>query len=139
MAHSLQYSIVVMGFQYGEMILAISKANPKKSIKFRSGMLFNLKEGATCKGGVTHDDLVARGSDYIDNGGNIFRRPTLDEYVVLMRRVPAPTYPQHARAMVAMMDVSEGDKVLEAGSGSGGLTLYLSKDGKEKNRGVGCG
>jgi len=46
-----------------------------------------------------------------------------------MKRIAAPTYPKQAHAMVAMMDVAEGNKVLEAGSGSGGLTLFLSRSG----------
>lgn len=91
--------------------------------------LFKLRSGGTYGRGVSHDYLVARRSVWVEELGQIFRRPTLDEYVVLMNRVPVPTYPKDGRAMVAMMDVMEGSTVLEAGSGSGGLTLYLSQNG----------
>lgn len=126
-----------MGFRYGEMVLAISVVRPQKArdhkafVKFKSRRLFKLKEGGTYRGCITHHNLITEGSDYIEGDGEIFRRPTLNEYVVLMNRVPAPTYPEDALTMVAMMDVNEGSKVLEAGSGSGGLSLYLSKNGKQ--------
>lgn len=114
----------MLGFQYGELILAI------KPTKYCGRMsLVKLKNGGRHRDCIAHDDLVEMRSAYIEKNGETFRRPTLDEYVVLMKRVPAPTYPKDARTMAAMMDVAEGSKVLEAGAGSGGLTLYLSKNG----------
>ena len=109
-----------VGFQYGELILAIRACGSKS--------LFLLKQGGKYRQ-VTHDDLRGRDSVYVQCNGVTFRRPTLDEYVVLMERVPAPTYPKDAQTMVAQMDVGEGSRVVEAGAGSGGLTLQLSKNG----------
>ena len=114
-----------VGFQYGELILAIRTNGTRR--------LFELKQGGQWGGSsrrISHDDLKANGSTYVRSDGIVFRRPTLDEYVVLMERVPAPTYPKDARTMMALMDVGKGSRVMEAGAGSGGLTLQLSNNGK---------
>lgn len=120
-------STVAVGFQYGELVLATTTGS-------KSGVtrkLFKLKRGCKFKATVSHDDLVAVKSTHIAVNKDTFRRPTLDDYVVLMDRVPAPTYPKDAQTMATILDVGEGSKVLEAGSGSGGLTLYLSRNGSD--------
>ena len=111
------------GFVYGEIILSARSKGPRK--------LLELCKGSTL-GDISHDDLVGKGSEFVETSGRTFRRPTLEEYCVLMKRIATPTYPKDAQTMVAMLDLAGGSRVVEAGAGSGGMTLYLSKNGINK-------
>lgn len=57
------------------------------------------------------------------------QRVSLADYVLHMKRVATPSYPKDIQVMLSMADVRQGSFVLEAGSGSGALTLYLSSAG----------
>jgi tRNA (adenine57-N1/adenine58-N1)-methyltransferase catalytic subunit len=54
-------------------------------------------------------------------------RPTLADYVLKMQRGAQVIYPKDAALIVMFADVFPGATVLEAGSGSGALTLALAR------------
>ncbi len=96
--------------------------------------LFRLKEGGSFdfhRGSVRHTALAEApfGSRIHAGQGEAFtlHRPTLEDYVLQMPREATPAYPKDAATICFLLDLAPGQRVLEAGSGSGGLTLFLAR------------
>ena len=87
------------------------------------------KEWHTHKGWITHDDLIGlpEGSVVSTTAGLKFTAfiPLLADYVLSMPRGATIVYPKDAAMIVGVADIYPGAKVLEAGVGSGALTLSL--------------
>lgn len=58
-------------------------------------------------------------------------KASIQEEVENMRMFSRPIYPYDSGIMCAMLDIGPGTRVLEAGTGSGGNTLYMAKLGAE--------
>ncbi|MFV2142803.1 tRNA (adenine-N1)-methyltransferase [Isoptericola sp. G70] len=91
-----------------------------------------LAEGATFhthKGYFRHDDLIGRPEGWVvtNTAGveYLALRPLLSDYVLSMPRGAAVVYPKDAGQIVQMADIFPGARVVEAGVGSGALTLSL--------------
>ncbi|XP_013856543.1 tRNA (adenine(58)-N(1))-methyltransferase, mitochondrial [Austrofundulus limnaeus] len=115
---------------YGEMLVA--EYRKKKQLEYKK--MFQLQDSAHLQsswGVIPHDDLVGQPANCFrktNKGFPIFiRRASLEDYVLHMKRGPEIIYPKDAATMLMMMDVMEGDCVLESGSGSGGMSLFLSR------------
>ena len=87
------------------------------------------KEWHTHKGWITHDDLIGlpEGSVVSTTAGLKFTAfiPLLADYVLSMPRDATIVYPKDAAMIVGVADIYPGARVLEAGVGSGALTLSL--------------
>ena len=83
----------------------------------------------THKGYFRHEDLIGapEGSVALSSGGVAYLalRPLLADHVLSMPRGPAVVYPKDAGQIVAMADIFPGARVVEAGVGSGALTMSL--------------
>ncbi|XP_061157090.1 tRNA (adenine(58)-N(1))-methyltransferase, mitochondrial isoform X3 [Syngnathus typhle] len=115
---------------YGELLVA--EYHKKGCVEFRK--MFQLQLGTrllSSWGIILHDDVVGQPAAHVQRtsrGVPIFiRRASLEDYVLYMKRGPAISYPKDASAMLLMMDVTEGDYVLDSGSGSGAMSLFLSR------------
>ncbi|XP_044021887.1 tRNA (adenine(58)-N(1))-methyltransferase, mitochondrial isoform X2 [Siniperca chuatsi] len=115
---------------FGELLVA--EYRKKGRVEFRK--MFQLQTGTRLQsswGIVPHDDIAGQpaGRFLLTNRGVpiLIRRASLEDYVLYMKRGPAIAYPKDAGAMLMMMDVTEGDCVLESGSGSGAMSLFLSR------------
>jgi tRNA (adenine57-N1/adenine58-N1)-methyltransferase len=87
------------------------------------------KEFHTHKGSIQHDELIdsPEGSVITTTGGVTYlaMRPLLSDYVLSMPRGAAVVYPKDAGQVVHMADIFPGARVVEAGVGSGALTMSL--------------
>ena len=87
------------------------------------------KEFHTHQGSFPHDALIGapEGTVVTSTGGIAYfaLRPLLADYVLSMPRGAAVVYPKDAAQIIAMADIFPGARVLEAGVGSGALTLSL--------------
>ncbi|MDQ0374844.1 tRNA (adenine-N1)-methyltransferase [Cellulomonas humilata] len=91
-----------------------------------------LAEGAsfhTHRGYLNHDQLLGapEGSVVRNTAGIEYLavRPLLADYVLSMPRGAAVVYPKDSGQIVAMADIYPGARVIEAGVGSGALTMSL--------------
>ena len=87
------------------------------------------KEWHTHKGWIVHDDLIGlpEGSVVSTSAGLKFTAfiPLLTDYVLSMPRGATIVYPKDSALIVGFADIFPGARVLEAGVGSGALTLSL--------------
>lgn len=87
------------------------------------------KDFHTHKGSIPMDSLIGapEGSVVTTTGGVTYlaMRPLLADYVLSMPRGAAVVYPKDAGQVVHMADVFPGARVVEAGVGSGALTMSL--------------
>jgi tRNA (adenine57-N1/adenine58-N1)-methyltransferase len=91
-----------------------------------------LQPGATFhthKGYFKHEELIGRPEGWVvTNTAGIeylALRPLLSDYVLSMPRGAAVVYPKDAGQIVQMADIFPGARVVEAGVGSGALTMSL--------------
>jgi tRNA (adenine57-N1/adenine58-N1)-methyltransferase len=110
----------------GERVLLVDGRGRRYLVTLRAGGEFHTHLGA-----VAHDDLIgtAEGSRVRTSGGNrlLAFRPTLADYVLKMRRGAQVVYPKDAALILVYADIFPGARVLEAGTGSGALTLALAR------------
>ncbi|MDQ3218753.1 MAG: tRNA (adenine-N1)-methyltransferase [Actinomycetota bacterium] len=113
-------------FEAGERALFIDSRGRRYLIMLAAGKQFHSHLGT-----VAHDDLIGApdGSELKASSGARLRafRPTLADFVLKMQRGAQVIYPKDVALIVAYADIFPGAKVLEAGSGSGSLTLGLAR------------
>jgi tRNA (adenine57-N1/adenine58-N1)-methyltransferase len=96
--------------------------------------LITLEEKATFqfdKGRVPHDDIIGlgEGSTLRSSKGVplVAMRPRLADHVLRMKRGAAVMYPKDTGALITWADIAPGCVVVESGTGSGALTIALSR------------
>jgi tRNA (adenine57-N1/adenine58-N1)-methyltransferase len=112
----------------GERVLLVDGKDRRYLLKLRTGATFHTHSGL-----VAHDDLigVAEGTTVEASTGRRFLvlRPTLADVVLKMPRGAQVIYPKDLGAILMSADIGPGMRVLEAGVGSGALSMTLLRAG----------
>ena len=112
-------------FEYGETVTLWDRRERQYMFTLAIGKRFESHIG-----NVEHEDLVGQseGSWITTNKGHFLLafRPTRAEFTVNMKRIATVVYPKDIGIILSYANVYPGAKVLEAGSGSGALTIALS-------------
>ena len=111
-------------FAYGDRVQLTDAKGKLHTITLKSG-----GEWHTHKGWLIHDLIVGmpQGSVVETTAGLKFLafKPLLGDYVLSMPRGATIVYPKDAALIVGFADIAPGLRVLEAGVGSGALTISL--------------
>jgi len=108
----------------GERVTLSDPKGRRHSVLLVPGGVFH-----TTKGGISHDDLIGvpEGSVVMSAGGVAYLafRALLEEFTVTMPRGATVVYPKDAAHILVQTDIFPGARVLEAGAGSGALSIFL--------------
>jgi tRNA (adenine57-N1/adenine58-N1)-methyltransferase len=109
-------------FSEGELILLVDKVGRRHRVRLKAGARHSLHSGA-----IDHDVLIGRSEGVVVTtqlGARLLAvRPTFAEQVTGRVRQAQPIYPKDLGAILVGADIHPGAKVLEAGTGTGALTL----------------
>ncbi|MBI3997807.1 MAG: tRNA (adenine-N1)-methyltransferase [Armatimonadetes bacterium] len=110
--------------QAGEPVLLIDRKSRSYLIWLQPGGSHDLRGGR-----IAHDDLIGRseGTTIETSRGEslLVLRPTLADYVLAMPRGAQVIYPKDLALILMLADIYPGAVVVEAGTGSGALTMAL--------------
>ena len=124
-------------FQEGEPALLIDGRGRKYLLHLRGAGVFQFHLG-----NLPHADVIGSpdGSRFVSSKGAplVALRPRLADYILKMRRGPQVVYPKDLGAILMYADIHPGLTVIEAGTGSGALTMGLTRAVGPSGRVISC-
>lgn len=111
-------------FREGDRVQLTGPKKKLHTITLQSGAVFH-----SHKGPISHDDIIGIPDGSVVRNAAGFEylalRPLLNDFVMSMPRGAAIVYPKDAAQILAFADIFPGATVVEAGVGSGALSLWL--------------
>jgi tRNA (adenine57-N1/adenine58-N1)-methyltransferase len=115
-----------MTLNEGEPALLIDDKGRHFLLKLEHARTFQFHNGA-----ISHDELIGAvdGSWVTSSAGArlLLIRPRLADFILKMKRSAQVVYPKDLGPIIVYADIAPGMTVVEAGTGSGALTLGLSR------------
>jgi len=112
----------------GERVLLVDAKDRRYLITLVAGATFHTHAGI-----LAHDDIIGveEASRVIGSTGRAFLalRPTLSDVVLKMPRGAQVIYPKDLGAILVAADIAPGQRILEAGVGSGALSMTVLRVG----------
>jgi tRNA (adenine57-N1/adenine58-N1)-methyltransferase catalytic subunit len=113
-------------FEPGERVLFVDQRDRTYLVKLQAGGTFHTHGGM-----LAHDEVIGRaqGVRLETSGGMVLTafRPRFADFVLKMPRGAQVVYPKDVGPILVQADIFPGARVLEAGSGSGALTIALCR------------
>lgn len=110
--------------QAGERVTLTDSKGRRHSLLLTPGKSFH-----ATKGGIRHEQIIGQPEgitvDSVGGATYLVMRPLLNDYMVSMPREAAVIYPKDAAQILMWGDIYPGARVLEAGVGSGALSLAM--------------
>jgi tRNA (adenine57-N1/adenine58-N1)-methyltransferase catalytic subunit len=111
-------------FRAGDKVQLTGPKGKLNTIALEPGAVFH-----THRGGIEHDDIIGLPDASVVHSTNgdeyLALRPLLADFVMSMPRGAAIVYPKDAAQILSLGDIFPGATVVEAGVGSGALSLWL--------------
>lgn len=115
-----------MKLDEGDAALLVDSKGRHFLLRLEKGRMFQFHNGT-----VPHDELIGReDGTWVTSSGNarlLLLRPRLADFVLKMKRGAQVVYPKDLGPILVYADIGPGMTVLEAGTGSGALTLGLTR------------
>lgn len=112
--------------QESDLVLLVGQDRKQFIVRLKPGTVLQ-----THRGCVLHDDLIGQppGREVRSHLGYPFAllQPSLTDLIAKLRRTTQIMYPKDIAHVLMRLDVKPGDRVIEAGTGSGAMALAMGR------------